>query len=420
MRNRCPMKWPTKPDRNQECLRRDRRSAFTLPELLVAAALSMAIMALIAVAFQKAIDIFRNMRAVGSMEDKLRSAENVIKRDLSSEHFGGTFRTGYSGAFLRDQRLDLSGWTPPDEGYFAIRQGTVSFAEGTQAGLSQMPVDGDGLPSFVSPNPNQNPTIGAIPPAGSHWLQFTVKLSGRRAEDYFRATNPGNMPSPLDFATGVQPPFVSRWAEVGYFLWPTGQNANGTPLYSLRRRQRVALAPETLAGAAAPTVSNVSLFPDVSVKNVNARFDTATANTSADLTVPANRMQLTTLQIAAPRDPLVWGDDILLTNVISFEVKLNWTNGNAAGNAPVFPTPAATDWPFPQMGAPVSFDTGTRLNANANINWDDPTSYTTATVSGATGGAGFTRIRVNALQIRIRIWDSSTQTARQITIVQDV
>jgi hypothetical protein len=417
------MQLPALRDRQPERPRRGRRSAFTLPELLVAAALSMAIMALIAVAFQKAIDIFRNMRAVGSMEDKLRSAENVIKRDLSSEHFGGIFKPGYAGAFLRDQRLDLSGWMPPDEGYFSFRQGTVSFLEG---GAN----DSDGVPSYVSPNPSTNPVIGTppSPPAATHWLAFTVKLSGRRAEDYFRATNPGNLGppySPADFATGGQ--FVSRWAEVAYFLWPTGQSANGTPLYSLRRRQRVALAPEMLAVASvttAPPIQNVGQFPDVSVKNVNVRTGTATPNTSADLTVPANRMSLIPLQIAAPQDPLVAGDDILLTNVISFEVKPNWSNGNAASNvaAPVFPAAKALgDWPFPWMTTPIVFDTGTRLNANANINWDDPTSYKTATVSGATtGGTAFTRIRVNAIQIRIRIWDSSTQTARQITIVQDV
>src|SRR4051812_37821066 len=104
-----------------------RRNAFTLPELLVAAAVSMVIMGIIAVAFQKGIDAFRTLHAVGQMQEKLKSAQMVLKRDLSAEHFGGNFRVGYSGPFVRDQRLDLSSWSPPDEGYFEIIQTAQSY-----------------------------------------------------------------------------------------------------------------------------------------------------------------------------------------------------------------------------------------------------------------------------------------------------
>src|SRR5271168_5463222 len=119
-------------NRSRKAHRRS-RTAFTLPELLVATALSLVIMAIIAVAFQKGIDAFRMLRAVGSMQDKLKSAENVIKRDLASEHFSGTFKPGFGGPFLRDQRLDLTGWYPPDQGYFNITQGSVSTQEGVDS-----------------------------------------------------------------------------------------------------------------------------------------------------------------------------------------------------------------------------------------------------------------------------------------------
>ncbi len=419
MPNRYAAEPSAQGDRKPGCLRRVHRPAFTLPELLVAAALSMAIMALIAVAFQKAIDIFRNMRAVGSMEDKLRSAENVIIRDLASEHFGGTFRPGLSGPFLRDQRLDLSGWAPPDEGYFRIVQLSKSTNEG---------VDGDNVPSFAATN---------------HSLQFTVKLPGRRAEEYFRCSDgllTQNPPTPPDFASAGQ--FVSRWAEVGYFLYANGQNANGTTLYTLYRRQQVLLSVEganLMAALHTPIPSGLtpSVYPNTSV-GANG-----TANTSATVTLAANRLQLVPL---SSYGSTYAGDDILLTNVISFEVKLNWSTLPITSTAPPGASPANIpspsdlkwgnaawknyfqDWPFaiPQPltitggAGPVAFDTGSRLN-NAAINWDDPTSFGTATITGPSGGsAAFKRIRVNAVQIRLRIWDSSTQTARQITIIQDV
>lgn len=125
--------------------------------------------------------------AVASMQDKLKSAENVIKRDLASEHFSGTFKPGFGGPFLRDQRLDLTGWYPPDEGYFWIMQTLVSTPEGS---------DSDGLPSYMANGSN------------NHMLQFTVKLSGKRDEDYFRTggTGPGfeySLPSSL---TSLSPP----------------------------------------------------------------------------------------------------------------------------------------------------------------------------------------------------------------------
>ena len=356
----------------------NRSRGFTLPELLVATACSLAIMAIIAVCFQKAIDAFRTLRAVASMQDKLKSAENVIKRDLASEHFSGIFRPGYGGPFLRDQRLDLTGWYPPDEGCFSINT-VAGYNEGN---------DSDGLPSFYAPQ-------GSL-------LQFTIKLSGKRDEDYCRAVpyNPliasgASNANPPDFNPAGQ--FVSRWAEVAYFLAAppspaTQQYANGTPLYNLYRRQRVALSPETIAtvAAAGGTVSRsvgtgnatLNTYPDISISP-----STGNVNISSDLTVAANRLFQT--GSANPTAPsgltgTYQGDDILLTNVISFDVSCNWSNGNAAGT-PTFPAPSVTsDWPFPQTTA-LTFDTGTRQGTNATINWDDPSSYLSATISGATG-----------------------------------
>ena len=94
-------------------LKSNLRRGFTIVELLVAAALSMFIMAIITTAFSKGIDTFRTVRAAGNLQEKLRMASVVIKRDLAAQHFDGSYHPGLSGAFLTDQRLDQVGWTPP-------------------------------------------------------------------------------------------------------------------------------------------------------------------------------------------------------------------------------------------------------------------------------------------------------------------
>ncbi len=356
------------------------RTAFTLVELLVAAALSMVIMGIIAVAFQKGVDTFRVLRSVGQMQEKLKSADMVLKRDLSAEHFDGNFRVGYNGPFVHDQRMDLSGWTPPDQGYFEIQQGAASTQEG---------VDSDGIPSYMATN---------------HKLRFTTKLSGKRNEDWFYSVN-GTSATPgadVNFSTGTLA--ASRWAEIYYFLAPPPGNpsANGTPLYTLYRQERVLLGTN---GAAANGFQTPASVAKAATRNGGAGFTTTPA---PNPTIIPGATQ---------------GDDILLTDVISFEVKANWTVGTPPAGSAAFATPFRTiannpDWPFDDLQNTFShFDTGSMLDAGAMgvTDWNDPTKFL---IIGA--GVPPMRVRMNALQIRIRIWDANAQQARQITIVQHI
>src|SRR5205807_2125283 len=63
------------------------RSAFTLVELMVAAAICILIMTILASVFQTGLDAMRQMRSAGDMTDQLRASGEVMKRDFQAEHF---------------------------------------------------------------------------------------------------------------------------------------------------------------------------------------------------------------------------------------------------------------------------------------------------------------------------------------------
>lgn len=380
---------------------RHSRAGFTLPELLVAAAVSMVIMAIIAVAFQKGVDAFRTLRAVALMQDKLRSVENVLKRDLASQHFGGQFQEGFSGPSVRDQRLDLIGWMPPSQGYFDLYAPPVVPAEG---------VDSDGLRSTIATN---------------HWMRFTVQLTGKRQEDWFYAQAAPGVAGDANFnSPGL---IASRWAEIGYFLYrdpnpANSDNANGNPLYTLYRRQRL-IPPTAVAGTlSAQTYPDLSISPPA--KSPDPRPAGYTVNTPASVTMHVNRLPL------VPQSGAGQGDDILLTDVLSFEIRAHWMSGTAIplNDAQfLFPPPLQNhDYPFsalifsasPNPSFNYRFDTGSTGDSNhiqPPVDWYNPVSFLQKSPF-----VPHNRIRLDSLQIRIRIWDPRTGTARQMTIIQDI
>jgi hypothetical protein len=435
------------------------RAGFTLVELLVAAALSMVIMLIIGFAMQKCIESFRTMRAVSQLQERLKSVHLALKRDMESEHFvPSTAPNGasFSGVKLSQQRLDLAIWQPPNEGFFSIMQGQSVGGDPLNPGPWPSIFEGrdsDGLPSTR---------------AVTHSLHFTARLipdpaisTIAREEDYFYATvAPGSALAnpPITSADFTRPfpgnnasnnIFASRWAEVMYFLVPKGANANGEPLFALYRRQRL-LAPQ--GSASVPwNVALESAYPNVSWSVPSARV-----NTTTDIPVRANRMpggfspQPSSFDNTGnyvygygniwrafaydeiPTINSVWGDDILVTDVLSFEIKANWSITDSATNA----TGASQAWES-MSGVGVNQDwpydyLPTLANANPrNTQYNDSTGpYPARTFDtwSATDAANANpaiaspplRIRIQSLQFRLRVWDQNTQTARQITIVQDM
>src|SRR5262249_31288127 len=97
------------------------RTGFTLIELMVAMALTLFIMVILSQAFVTALETFSGMKAIGDMQQKLRTAEVMLRDDLSQDHLEGKRR-------LSDQTLVLNGPEivahHPQAGFFAVLRGS--------------------------------------------------------------------------------------------------------------------------------------------------------------------------------------------------------------------------------------------------------------------------------------------------------
>jgi type II secretory pathway component PulJ len=212
----------------------NRRRAFTLVEMLVAMTLVIFIMVILSEAFVVALETFRQLKAIGDMEERLRGVTTILRQDLASEHFDGRRR-------LSDPDFWIQG--PPREGFFRIWQESPPVPEGLN-GLG----DGDGLYSFRATN---------------HALHYTVRKRGNRREDFFvgavlahNPVLPGEyaLNGQTNFFGGDQPAvsrfqdpgtYTSQWKEVAVFLRPNGSSTAGpggpVPLFGLYRRSLLAV-----------------------------------------------------------------------------------------------------------------------------------------------------------------------------------
>jgi prepilin-type N-terminal cleavage/methylation domain-containing protein len=375
-----------------------RRRAFTIPELLVAMALILFIMAILSEAFVAGLDSFRQLKAVGDMQEKLRATTVQLRYDLSSYHF-------YGGA---NPTLHLSDPTiltaPPQFGFFRISQGS---AVGSPAYVLE---GSDPAPSPLGVNSYH---------AVDHILHFSVYRPGGPPEQFFTAQVPAGQPPTfqLDTVTGPvdyrQSGIVNaQWVEVAYFLRPTGNSAGNTPLFALYRRQCLVLGEtdadtvDTAPNQVPAAGGNWSMWPEMSCRpdptNTFLQF-----NGPLRLVTPANRCLWN--QYAAPPSPPPQvftatpatyypilgengepatriGDDLLLTDVISFQVQVlrQWAT--------------ARDFQFHDLS-----DAGPAGAGNVFDTAVAPIPY-----------------QILAVQITIRVWDVKTQQTRQITVVQDM
>ncbi|MBX9622197.1 MAG: prepilin-type N-terminal cleavage/methylation domain-containing protein [Gemmataceae bacterium] len=363
------------------------RQGFTIVELMVAAAICVIIMAILASCFQMGIDTMRHLKATGDMADQLRAASVVIRRDLKAEHFArDPNATAGTGTRVSDLQFDTRGAAArPTGGFFRVRSTTPISEQADAYTIGSFRADA---------------TTG-------HQLHFTGILSGKSDQEFYYTQVRGT--------DGSDYRFNSRMAEVAYFLdvQPRGQTSSGLPLCQLIRRQRL-IAEATDRANLLPSSSNTDAtrpairVDDPGVIALKPAGAQKAPGLLEDLVLVTSGNRLAPgaggVAVAAGNDanlsplvnPLRLGDDILLSNVLSFEVKLIWTHQLASNNPRPFS--ANTDAPFdtlgdvPGLGA-VEFDTG---------------------------AATPLQIRVRAVQIRIRVWDPKLQMARQATIVQDL
>jgi type II secretory pathway pseudopilin PulG len=486
---------------------RSARPAFTLVEMMVASALILFIMYILATAFQAGLLAIGQLKSVSGLQEQLRYASSAMRRDLSAPHFAND-TDAYHGPALSQQRLDLYDWSPPKEGFFRIWQGSASNAAPNSSVNAPANVlegiDADGIPSYRVTNNYLHFTV-RLPATGRDQVFATQALP----TSYYTLVSPdylrGNATTP--YPEGV---FYSPWAEVAYFLQANGQSAGGTPLYTLYRRQKLLVdsrPPNTMTAmsVASPSFSPGSQFVDMSTYHPSANGTQMMLNIPADVTAPLRRFGMLpnddTAGIVSTSVAGVWnnqatspastfpliiqdkdpntvlqsaGDDALLNNVLSFEIKVAWDSPNSPTNTsndtrfPSVASPSGLDAPFDDLPTPPSTTVnGTSYGGNAFFNgqglrvfdtWSqakdtaspqrydfaDPLSipnpppaqqlppawsHAYMTDQIVLGGGTLQkpqnttiplRVRVRALQIRIRVWDLKTQQARQITIVQDV
>src|SRR5262249_23459918 len=165
-------------------------------------------------------------------------------------------------------------------------------------------------------------------------------------------------------AAPLQGDYRSQWAEVAYFLRQTTDTANGMPLYALHRRQWL-LVPDnglltnsTVTGAtggtltSTPVIGTTANYPEMSCcQGTGAATQFIYFNNPRDVTMPARRMGMTTNNLAgtyamqdpgnttrntyqtmAEQNPTYAGSDVMLTDVLSFEVRVLLSDGSAFEN----------------------------------------------------------------------------------------
>ena len=219
--------------------------------------------------------------------------------------------------------------------------------------------------------------------------------------------------------------YVTNFAQVDWFLGaPTV--LNGVSTSPLIRRVRV------LGQNGVPITSGSrSQIEDVVSLVPTAMGLPSTLNTPDTIRFPGNRPPATSIQSTSSKV----GDDIVITNVLSFEVKATWMPGPAIPATPGSPfSPAVApprtfiapgvpngDYPFddlpfaggpndnPSIG-PRTFDTMTNQGTTPNLpgfEWNAPGNVNSIPL----------RIRVLAVQVKIRVYDPKNKLTRQTTLV---
>jgi type II secretory pathway pseudopilin PulG len=427
-----------------------RRAGFTIPELLVAMALIIFIMYILAEAFAAGTSAFRSLKAIGDMNERLRTTTTILRRYLSADHFEGKKR-------LSDANFWLNG--PPREGFFRIWHDAKS-ANYEGADLDR---------NFSYSSPFYDPTAQVTYSQGLH---FAVKLRGNNRGDFFRASVPaqtsGGTPSPLlalpypdsRFQDGTTT-FCSQWAEVAAWVLPTGdvtQDPNAAapsqPLYTLYLRQRLLVPDNTQVQPPVPAADyqqggyvETSCYGNPSSgQGTNLYF-----NSPADVTMPIRRLNAnpgavgdtagskapsTYPRLAQEPAGLFTGNDILLTNVLSFEIRVlvsqaNWTAPGTPPNRVWDFVPLADpalqqftgknpSFPGDNATGPAVFDTWSSASDDVPYDysgWATPGQpYSIPLYQNANGQ----KIQIVAIQITIRIWDANTMQTRQTSLVVDL
>ena len=334
----------------QSCTRR----GFTLVELLTASALTLFIMSIMATAFQVGLDSLSHLKGAATLSDQLRTVKGIMQRDLEATHLEDEY-----GKEKAISQLDGKEWKNDTsikdrKGYFLVSQPSTPEAmtpAANSAVNTAIKYDFEGTDDGV-----------ASYRVTDQILSMTIKLKGGKPEDLYTVTD----------STGASQ-FVSQWSEVTYFLKATTSIETSTdngltavPLHTLHRAQRLLMTKTTP-------------FSGTAVDNPGLSINGANLTTPSDVIDQTKRYG----GAATPTPDTTGGSDILLSNVVSFQVRLML---EGAGTT-------ATTYDY------VELPTGM-------------TSFDSAADRSATIGDR----NVIGIQIKIRVYDSRQKMTRQITL----
>lgn len=435
-----------------------RQAGFTLVELLVAMALIIFMLSIMSQAFVIATTCLQGIKGVGEILDRARPVLNIMQRDLGAYHFDGNRR-------LSEADFWMNG--PPKAGYFMIWQDQAYTAtEGSVDGVTYNRSAVDAKPAL-----NAN-----------HMLAFTVRQAGNNPEDFFTSSFPTKVPTGklVTYQAGLGPIFSnnastqtnyplmvplnpmrfdftqgmvhSQWAEVAYFLRLNGNSANGTTLCDLYRQVKLVLPATDDANkwSAANAVSyNARHKGDLYEFSWRSEKGDIRFNSPMDLTVPWKRQgdrisshlglpsgasmftsYESTTYVAGQKHPGSY-TDLLMPDVISFDVRILSDDKldflplrSILGNAPYNPSPNTgyqttpagrfvfDTWTTDSPGAPLpTYD----LGDDSSGNWQPSSGTGNNRIPVWGKGKG---LRINAIQVSLRIWDAKSGKAREFKLIQ--
>lgn len=426
------------------------RRGFTLVELLVSMAIIIFMLSIMSQAFVIATTCMQGMKNTGELIDRIRPVITIIQRDLAADHFDGTKK-------LSD--TDFWEYGPPREGYFSIIQGGTSIQETPASGPVKY---------YISDS------------ASSHALTFTSRLPGKNPTEFYTAEYPlahkarmngiYNYPDPaysaninymklqnarrFDF---IQDIIHCKWAEIAYFIKPNGsvvaKDPSGgyadLPLHDFYRQQRVILPDvsdmniASIADIPAPNPDPFNLFSHYVNSAGKVVF-----NQPSDVTAPWKRFGNRGAAPTALPNFKAYSDptglkpevgnisDMILTNVISFDVRI--INDSNLDFLHLYEAGAGALYSYTNYNAPyadtvnskIVFDTWTMERSQDPLkNYDLGDLSTGKWQPTALGGFsnykvpfwnGTTGIKINAIQITIRVWDDKSSQARDFVLIQKI
>jgi hypothetical protein len=330
--------------------------------MLVVMALLIIILAILAEAFAIGLKSLRTGKAIGDMQENLRSAGNLIRRDLAADHFGGRRR-------LSDVDPTTQALLPRSrEGFFHLIPSPGAPSDVDEGN------DPDGLPS------RRRTDIV---------LHFAVKLRGNAPDQFFSVGVPAGSPLLVSPTTYFDQPsdarfqpnggtiYNSQWAEVAYYLQANGTTAGNMPLYDLYRTQLVGVPDPDLingqvpAGNLSPGYLGVSCIPNGNNLQFLSPVDWASGTRAFN-------------QASRP-------GTLVLTDVVSFDAQGIWANWSWWAQ-----TPGTNNWGAQWVPDSDFHDLGGDYDSK-----DSP-------------------IPLRAIRVTIRVWDLKTSLTRQATIIQDM